>query len=135
MSSSTQYIRLRNLSSDNSSTAQDSGQYVPTHHPKPLQKPICRVNILCFVVLISMVLNVLLIGKVFLSKHARDRILTYSPALPALSFERVVFSSGFGIERSAFQGQPSEANNKLWAGLYDYKFHSNNHYTQRCICD
>lgn len=45
-----------------------------------------------------------------------------APALNAIKNERVVFSSAFGIERSPFQGQPSEANNKLWAGLYDCMF-------------
>ncbi|KAI9046410.1 hypothetical protein LZ554_009585 [Drepanopeziza brunnea f. sp. 'monogermtubi'] len=120
MSSSTQYFRLRNLTLDNSPTAQDRGQHVPIHYPKPLQKTVRRGNISCFVILVSVVLNVLLLGKVMFSKHARDRILTYSPALPALSYERVVFSSGFGIETSAFQGQPSEANNKLWTDLYDF---------------
>ena len=42
-----------------------------------------------------------------------------APAIPAIRYDRVVFSSGFGIEKSPFQGQPSEVNDKLWAGLYD----------------
>ncbi|KAK4182267.1 hypothetical protein QBC35DRAFT_396303 [Podospora australis] len=49
-----------------------------------------------------------------------------APALPAISHERVVFSSGFGIEQSPFQGPPSEENNKLWAGLYDCKLRAEN---------
>ncbi|ORY70470.1 uncharacterized protein BCR38DRAFT_326979, partial [Pseudomassariella vexata] len=44
-----------------------------------------------------------------------------APALPAVRYERVVFSSGFGIERFPLQGHPTEENNKLWADLYDCK--------------
>ncbi|KAI1368171.1 hypothetical protein F5Y08DRAFT_335944 [Xylaria arbuscula] len=42
------------------------------------------------------------------------------PAMKESQTEQVVFSSAFGIERSPFQGEPSEANDKLWTGLYDF---------------
>lgn len=47
---------------------------------------------------------------------------TIAPASAALRHERVVFPSGFGIERSPFQGPPTDANNQLWDDLYNCKF-------------
>lgn len=47
---------------------------------------------------------------------------TIAPASAVIRYERIVFSSGFGIERSPFQGPPTDANDKLWANLYDCKF-------------
>lgn len=42
-----------------------------------------------------------------------------APVSPAVSYDTVVFSSGFGIEKSPFQGQPTEVNDRLWQDLYD----------------
>ncbi|KAI1128591.1 hypothetical protein F5Y10DRAFT_240115 [Nemania abortiva] len=123
MSQSTQYVRLRNLSSGNTCTddiAHSGSQQSTARHRKLRHYAIRRPTIARIVFFLSVLLNFFLMGKVFLSSTARDRILTYSPALPAISYERVVFSSGFGIEQSPFQGEPSEENNKLWAGLYDF---------------
>ena len=44
-----------------------------------------------------------------------------APAQDAISNEKVVFSSAFGIERSLFQGEPNDENDKLWTNLYDCK--------------
>jgi hypothetical protein len=146
MSRSTQYIRLRNLISDDTSTAQDGSQYVTAHDRKTSQNSLRGPATVTSVFIVSIVLNVFLLGNVLISKNTRDRILTYceygciinyisclvasvanfalfhtAPALPAVNYERVVFSSGFGIEQSPFQGQPSDENDRLWAGLYDCK--------------
>jgi len=143
---SQQYIRLRNLISDHTSMAQDGGQYITALDRKPSQHTLRRPAIITFVFIVSIVLNLFLLGNLLISKNARDRILTYceygciinytsclvasvanfvlfhtASALPAVSYERVVFSSGFGIEQSPSQGQPSEENDRLWAGLYDCK--------------
>ncbi|GAB1311935.1 hypothetical protein MFIFM68171_02145 [Madurella fahalii] len=72
------------------------------------------------VLFLSLLLNAIALWRLLGSKTICDRILTYSPALPAIENERVVFSSAFGIERSPFQGPPNEENGKLWAGLYDF---------------
>ncbi|KAI5865342.1 hypothetical protein GGS23DRAFT_618392 [Durotheca rogersii] len=68
--------------------------------------------------ILSLLLNVFL--AVASSRNSRVSEGPYSPASSALRRVDVVFSSGFGIQQSLFQGPPSETNNKLWESLYNF---------------
>ncbi|KAK0726613.1 hypothetical protein B0T21DRAFT_413937 [Apiosordaria backusii] len=75
--------------------------------------------ILWLVLPLSLFFNfIALFGK--FARESTDHLLTYSPALPVIKYERVVFSSAFGAQVSPFQGKPSPENNKLWEGLYNF---------------
>ncbi|KAG8627509.1 hypothetical protein KVT40_004992 [Elsinoe batatas] len=43
-----------------------------------------------------------------------------APAQSAVEYKPIVYSSGFGIEKSPFQGPPSDENNELWSDLYNF---------------
>ncbi|KAK0127739.1 hypothetical protein ONS96_007253 [Cadophora gregata f. sp. sojae] len=68
--------------------------------------------------ILSMFLNMYLLLS--LAAHDGFSHAPYSPASTILRNNKVVFSSGFGIEQSPFQGQPNELNNKLWESLYNF---------------
>jgi len=121
--SETQYVRLRNLGSDTIPSTGHKALYIEgsnTRQDRRLPRGFRRINWKKIVFLLSLALNLISAWRVVFSRTARDRILTYSPALTAVENERVVFSSAFGIERSPFQGEPSEDIDQLWAGLYDF---------------
>ncbi|KAI0439381.1 hypothetical protein F4803DRAFT_531546 [Xylaria telfairii] len=126
MSRNLGYVRLRNLNSDNAVIDRDTWAHTQQNtstsalRQKSWKLLKHRPAILTLLFLASLALNCFLVGKALLSSVWHDQILTYSPALPAVRYERVVFSSGFGIERSPFQGEPSDENNKLWSDLYDF---------------
>ena len=75
MSRSTQYIRLGNLSSEDGAI-QDGGQQATAHHCRPRQNSLRRPAIIAVVFLVSLILNLFLLGKVLFSNTTRDRILT-----------------------------------------------------------
>ncbi|KAF2763255.1 hypothetical protein EJ05DRAFT_496085 [Pseudovirgaria hyperparasitica] len=119
-----EYVRLENLDSSSITTtgihrAPDAEEQPIVGQYEPMRRP--RIIVLKRIVFVlSLVLNFVSAWKWLFPGSLYDRILTYSPALPVIENERVVFSSAFGIERSPFQGEPSEANNELWTGLYDF---------------
>ena len=139
--STVQYIRLRNLRSNDSTSAADEAQDEDNHAEEKDQKQVSirrRFSPKKAIFLLSLALNVIGGWKLSVSSTLRDHSLTYckpsypaqycqpliapaAPALTAVETERVVFSSAFGIERPPFQGEPSEENDRLWAGLYDCK--------------
>ena len=47
-----------------------------------------------------------------------------APAKHLISYENVVFSTGFGHERTEYQGPPTAERNALWDDLYGCKFNS-----------
>ncbi|KAI8950910.1 hypothetical protein F4801DRAFT_316823 [Xylaria longipes] len=70
------------------------------------------------ILFISIAINCILF---FLMSSRKPRALSaYSPAAGILSYKPVVFSSGFGVQKSPFQGPPSDENNKLWQDLYSF---------------
>ncbi|KAK4187192.1 hypothetical protein QBC35DRAFT_385334, partial [Podospora australis] len=72
------------------------------------------------VFLVSPLINFIALLRILTKSTTDHLLLTYSPAYPAIAYEKVVFSSAFGIESSPFQGEPSPATDKLWADLYDF---------------
>ncbi|KAE9987416.1 hypothetical protein EG328_002772 [Venturia inaequalis] len=52
----------------------------------------------------------------------RFKYEVYSPAKSVVSYENRVFTSGFGHERTEYQGPPSPERNALWDDLYGCKF-------------
>ncbi|KAF4634753.1 hypothetical protein G7Y89_g3358 [Cudoniella acicularis] len=119
-----QYIRLRNLGPNTSTLVEnevpeDDEDSIMIKDRKPIRHH-WRIRVRKLIVPLSLLLNFIVAWKLLFSGTARERILTYSPALVAVENERVVFSSAFGIERSPFQGAPNEENDKLWGGLYDF---------------
>ena len=138
-----QYLRLRNLRSNDNISVDHDVPDIDNAAEGRGQKPYSirrRLGVKKVILLLSLILNVISAWRLLFSRTLRDQILTYceplipaqcfqrpltatiapvAPALTAVENERVVFSSAFGIERSPFQGEPSEENNRLWAGLYD----------------
>ncbi|KAK4157569.1 hypothetical protein C8A00DRAFT_29572 [Chaetomidium leptoderma] len=122
-SSTVQYVRLRNLNSHAATPVDDEMPYpkspIPKKHGRSL-RDLMRIFSRKPVLFLSLLLNIVALWRMGSPRTRLDRVLTYSPALPSIENERVVFSSAFGIERSPFQGPPDEENDKLWASLYDF---------------
>ncbi|KAJ8129036.1 hypothetical protein O1611_g4595 [Lasiodiplodia mahajangana] len=120
--SGVQYVRLRSVGPSTSTSMDHETPIIEEdttskgHRSLP---NLGHIRLKKLILPLSLLLNCLVIGRLLFHPSQREHNLTYSPALPAISNERVVFSSAFGVERSAFQGEPSEENNRLWAGLYD----------------
>ncbi|KAK0637155.1 hypothetical protein B0T17DRAFT_520774 [Bombardia bombarda] len=131
-----QYLRLRNLGGSDTVTMLDDieppePEYLtPARRGKGVSHRFRRLFSKKVVIFVSLLFNIAAFWALLASSHPHDRILTYfltihifdslAPALSAVENERVVFSSAFGIERSPFQGEPSPANDELWADLYDF---------------
>ena len=80
MPSNTEYIRLRNVSLDNTftdSVPQAGREHVAARHQKPSRYTLHRPATMTIVFLVSVTLNFFLMGRILLSHTARDRILTY----------------------------------------------------------
>ncbi|KAI1121061.1 hypothetical protein F5Y10DRAFT_257089 [Nemania abortiva] len=118
-----QHVRLRSIGPSTSTSMEHEISYIEGETTSKAHRSSYRLGNMRLKKLIlplSLLLNCLVIGRLLFRPSQREHILTYSPALPAISNERVVFSSAFGVERSPFQGEPSEENDRLWAGLYDF---------------
>ncbi|KAI1455248.1 hypothetical protein F4805DRAFT_459993 [Annulohypoxylon moriforme] len=90
------------------------------HHKRALQQRMRRQTLVTSLgFFASVVLNLYLVISWIVQGHQENRLLP-SPASKALSRTTVVFSSGFGIERTEFQGTPSALSNKRWENLYNF---------------
>ncbi|CEJ81371.1 hypothetical protein VHEMI01501 [[Torrubiella] hemipterigena] len=84
-----------------------------------------RISILASLIA-SFVLNAVLVAYFWFAptRHApvtaEAAQFLYSPAQTALKYTTRVFDSAFGIQTTAYQGRPNEANDQLWTELYNF---------------
>ncbi|EJT79688.1 hypothetical protein GGTG_04772 [Gaeumannomyces tritici R3-111a-1] len=115
------YIRLRNLRAGVAGDSPHDDNHRPSaKHQARSRVLLIRSKLKSIILAASLVFNCFFLLKILAINSVRDRLVTYSPAQEAIQYERVVFSSAFGIETSPFQGEPSPENDKLWANLYDF---------------